>query len=191
MANIGYVRVSTQEQNTGRQYEGFNNRGIVLDVSFEEHISAKDTNRPQLKAMLAYVRKGDTVYIESISRLARNTKDFLDIIEKLQVLGVDLVSLKEDINTSTPTGKFMVTVFSALAEMERDTIRDRQREGIELAIKQGKAFGRPKACTTDTFNRTYRDWKAGKITAVEAMKLEGMKKTTFYKLVKEYENTTK
>ena len=190
MANVGYVRVSTKEQNTGRQFEDFAKKGIKLDKTFTEKVSGKDTNRPQLKEMLAYVRESDTVYIESISRLARNVKDFLNIFEELQNKGVDLVSLKEQIDTTSAYGKFMINVFASLAQLERDVIKERQREGIDLALKEGKHFGRPAVSMSKTFKETYREVATGKITAVEGMKREGLKKTTFYKLVKELKAST-
>ncbi|MEG1914954.1 MAG: recombinase family protein [Acidaminococcaceae bacterium] len=190
MAKIAYVRVSTQEQNTGRQFECFKTKGIILDKTFEEHISGKDTNRPQLKAMLAYVREGDTVYIESISRLARNTKDFLNIFEELQNHDVVLISLKENFDTSSPQGKCMITIFASFAELERSMIKERQREGIDLALKEGRTYGRPSAVITESFKATYKDWKADRISAVEAMKREGIPKSTFYKLVQRYEMKT-
>ena len=114
MAKIAYIRVSTKEQNTGRQYELLKERGIIPDKTYEEKLSGKNTDRPELRAMLAYIREGDTVYIESISRLARNTRDFLTLVDYLQSKQVDLVSLKENIDTATPTGKFMLSVFAAL-----------------------------------------------------------------------------
>lgn len=190
MANIGYVRVSTKEQNTGRQFALLEERGIVIDKPYVEKVSGKDVNgRPELKAMLEYVREGDTVYIESISRLARNIMDLLDIVKQLQEKKVELFSLKETIDTSTPQGKFMLSVFGALAELERETIRQRQREGIDLALAEGRAYGRPAVEMSNTFSKNYKDWKAGKIKAVEFMKLEKLKKTTFYKLIKEYEDS--
>ena len=128
MSKIAYIRVSTKEQNTARQYELLKERNIVPDKVYEEHISGKNTDRPELKAMLAYVREGDTVYIESISRLARNTRDFLNIVDLLQGKQVELVSLKESIDTATPTGKFMLSVFAALYQMERENALQRQRD---------------------------------------------------------------
>ena len=119
MARIAYIRVSTKEQNTGRQYELLRERNIIPDKIYEEKVSGKNIDRPELKAMLSYVREGDTVYIESISRLARNTRDFLNLVEYLQGKQVDLVSLKESIDTATPTGKFMLSVFAALYQLER------------------------------------------------------------------------
>jgi DNA invertase Pin-like site-specific DNA recombinase len=118
--NIAYVRVSSADQNTARQLEALKNYNI--DKYYEEKISGKDTNRPMLKAMLEFAREGDTVYIESISRLARNTLDFLKIVEQLTEKGIKLISLKESIDTSTPQGKFMLSVFAALSQLERDTI---------------------------------------------------------------------
>ena len=92
--------------------------------------------------MMAYVRRGDTVIVESISRFARNTRDLLDLIEQLSAKGVEFVSKKEAIDTTTPTGKFMLTIFGAVAELEREYILQRQREGIEIAKQQGKYKGR-------------------------------------------------
>ena len=191
MANISYIRVSTKEQNTGRQFELLKQKGIRIDKAYEEHVSGKDTNRPQLKAMLDYVREGDTVYIESISRLARNTRDFLNIVESLQSKKVHLVSLKESIDTSTPTGKFMLSVFAALYQLERENILERQREGIALALEQKRPYGRPATVISDTFPANYKKWKDGKITATEFMKEESLPRTTFYRLLKQYENILK
>ena len=191
MANVGYIRVSTKEQNTGRQYMLLSDRHIKIDKMYEEHISGKDTNRPQLQAMLDYVRSGDTVYVESISRLARNTRDLLEIVEKLTDKDVQFVSLKEQLDTTTPQGKFVLTMFGALSQLERETIKERQREGIDLALSEGRPYGRPKATISDTFAKHYREWKKGNIKAVEFMSLENLHKSTFYKLVKRYESTKK
>ena len=190
MANIGYIRVSTQHQNTGRQHEDFSAKGITIDKLYEEKISGKNTDRPQLKAMLQYVREGDTVYAESFSRLARSTRDLLEIVEDLTSKGVQFVSLKENVDTSTPQGKFMLTVFAGLAQLERDTILQRQREGIDLCLSEGRAYGRPTAKISDTFPTHYQQWKAGKIKAVDFMKVENLPKSTFYKLVKRFEEDT-
>lgn len=187
MANIGYIRVSTQHQNTGRQHEDFSAKGITIDKLYEEKISGKNTDRPQLKAMLQYVREGDTVYAESFSRLARSTRDLLEIVEDLTSKGVQFVSLKENVDTSTPQGKFILTVFAGLAQLERDTILQRQREGIDLCLSEGRAYGRPTAKISDTFATHYQQWKAGKIKAVDFMKAENLPKSTFYKLVKRFE----
>lgn len=187
MANIGYIRVSTKEQNTGRQHEDFNARGIVLDKVFEEKVSGKNTDRPQLQSMLAYLREGDTLYVESFSRLARSTRDLLNIVNTLTEKGVSFISLKENVDTTTSQGKFMLTVFAGLYELERDNILERQREGIDLALKEGRPYGRPSATVSDTFSEHYQQWKNGDLKAVDFMKLENIPKSTFYKLVKRYE----
>ena len=187
MANIGYIRVSTKEQNTGRQYEDFTAKGIALDKVFEEKLSGKNADRPQLQAMLSYLREGDTLYVESFSRFARSARDFLNIVNTLNEKGVSFVSLKENIDTTTSQGKFMLTVFAGLYELERDNILERQREGIELALKEGRSYGRPKATVSDTFSTNYKLWKAGQLKAVDFMKIENIPKSTFYKLVKRYE----
>ena len=188
MANIAYIRVSTKEQNTGRQHEDFTAKGIVLNKVFEEKLSGKNTDRPQLQAMLAYLREGDTLYVESFSRLARSTRDLLNIVNTLNEKGVSFVSLKENIDTTTPNGKFMLTVFAGLYELERDNILERQREGIDLALKEGRPYGRPSATLSATFSKNYQLWKQGELKAVDFMKRENIPKSTFYKLVKRYEN---
>lgn len=189
MANIGYIRVSTQHQNTGRQHEGFTTKGITIDKMYEEKISGKNTDRPQLQSMLQYVREGDTVYVESFSRLARSTRDLLEIVEELTSKGVQFVSLKENVDTSAPQGKFMLTVFAGLAQLERENILQRQREGIDLCIAEGRAYGRPSAQFSDTFATHYHQWKKGEIKAVDFMRAENLPKSTFYKLVKRYEQS--
>lgn len=188
MANIAYIRVSTKEQNTGRQHEDFTAKGIVLDKVFEEKLSGKNTDRPQLQAMLAYLREGDTLYVESFSRLARSTRDLLNIVNTLTEKGVSFVSLKENVDTTTSQGKFMLTVFAGLYELERDNILERQREGIDLALKEGRPYGRPSATLSATFSKNYQLWKQGELKAVDFMKRENIPKSTFYKLVKRYEN---
>ncbi|HOV24761.1 MAG TPA: recombinase family protein [Pseudobacteroides sp.] len=181
---IGYVRVSTAEQNTARQEVLMQEMGV--DEIFIDKISGKNTNRPELQKMLEFVRKGDTVIVESISRFARNTKDLLELIEKLKEKNVEFISKKENIDTSTPTGKFMLTVFGAVAELEREYILQRQAEGIAIAKQEGKYKGRKKI-QNDKFEKIYKEWKASNITAVRAMELLGMKRNTFYRRVAEYE----
>jgi len=181
---VGYVRVSTAEQNIARQEVLM--QDLSVDEIFIDKVSGKDTKRPELQKLLAYVRKGDTVIVESVSRFARNTKDLLDLIDILKDKHVDFVSEKEDIDTSTPTGKFMLTVFGAIAELEREYILQRQAEGIAIAKQQGKYKGRKKI-QNDKFEKIYKEWKEENITAVRAMELLGMKRNTFYRRVAEHE----
>lgn len=120
---IGYIRVSTQEQNTLRQEILMDQLGV--DQVYIDKASGKNTSRPELQNLLEFVRKGDTVIVESISRFARNTRDLLNLVEQLTAKGVEFVSQKEAIDTTTPTGKFMLTIFGAVAELERTYLLQR------------------------------------------------------------------
>ena len=179
---IGYIRISTIDQNTTRQELLMEQLGV--DEVYIDRMSGKNTNRPELQKMLEYVRKGDTVIVESISRFARNTRDLLELVEKLTVKGVEFVSKKEAIDTTTPTGKFMLTVFGAVAELEREYILQRQREGIAIAKANGVYKGR-KSLQPPEFEKVTAKWRNGQITAAEAMRQLGMSKSTFYRRVKE------
>lgn len=179
---IGYIRVSTSEQNTIRQEILMKDLGV--DEIYIDKVSGKNMNRPQLKAMLEYVRKGDTVIVSEISRFARNTKDLLELVETLTNKGVEFVSKKEAIDTTTPTGKFMLTVFGAVAELEREYILQRQREGIAAAKDMGKYKGRKKKEYAN-FDKIIVKWKNGKITASQTMRELGMSRSTFYRRTKE------
>lgn len=183
---IGYARCSTADQNPARQEVMLKEEGcekVYLDM-----LSGKDTNRQQLQEMLNYAREGDQVIVESISRLARNTKDLLSIVEKLNKKGVQLISKKENIDTTTAQGKFMLTVFGAMAELERDYIRERQAEGIAIAKKAGKYHGRqPKAYDKYLFQQLYKSWKAGEITQKYMCKKLDVSRSTLHRIIKSYE----
>ncbi len=180
---IGYIRISSADQNTARQEVLMQELGV--EQVYIDRISGKDTGRPELKRMMSFVREGDVVIVESISRFARNTRDLLELVEKLTVKKVEFVSKKEAIDTTTPTGKFMLTVFGAVAELEREYILQRQREGIEIAKENGVYKGR-KPIERPELNTVIKKWKKGEITAVEAMKRLDMKPSTFYRKVKKY-----
>ncbi len=182
---IGYIRVSTEEQNTARQEVLLRELGV--DELFIDKASGKNTDRPELKRMMNYVRKGDTVIVESISRFARNTKELLELVEQLTAKGVEFVSKKEAIDTTTPTGKFMLTVFAAVAELEREYILQRQREGIAIAKTEGKYTGRKPLPVPENFDAIVTRWRRGEITAAEAMKKLGLKPNTFYRRIKQAE----
>lgn len=184
MALIGYARVSTDEQNEARQLAAFDEH--KTDRIFFDKCSGKDANRPQLKKMLEYVREGDTVIVTEYSRLARSTSDLLSIVDRLTGKGVQLVSLKEKLDTSTPQGKLMLTMFAGLAEFERAVILERQREGIAIAKAQGKYKGRmPIPFDTERFKSECAKWRRGEQTAVMTMKKLDMKPNRFYRKVKE------
>lgn len=183
---VGYVRVSTTEQNTARQEVLMEKLGV--DKMFIEKVSGKDKKRPQLQEMMSFIREGDTLIVESISRFARNTKDLLELTEKLTEKGVEFISQKESIDTSTPSGKFMLTVFAALAQMEREVLLERQREGIEEAKRLGKYKGRkPIPVDEDLFAEQYRLWKNGETQPKYMMRALGLKPATFYRRVRAYE----
>lgn len=183
---VGYVRVSTAEQNTARQEVMMEQLGV--EEIFIDKQSGKSADRPELKRMLGFVRKGDTLIVESISRLSRSTKDFLNIMDELDKKGVKFESQKEKIDTSTPTGQFMLTVFAAVAQLERQYILQRQAEGLALCKERGVSMGRERFPYDEKqFEKEYKKWKDGKITAVKAMETLGMKKNTFYRRVEEYE----
>lgn len=185
MSNIAYVRVSTIEQNEQRQVEGLTKYNI--DKWFTEKVSAKDTNRPQLKAMLDYVREGDTIYIHDFSRLARSTKDLLEIVEGLNAKGVHLVSNKENIDTSTPTGKLMLTMIGAIAEFERQNLLDRQAEGIAIAKREGKYKGRKAIEIEDkAFKEQYNRYATREISKSELAKVLNVSRPTLDKMIKEH-----
>lgn len=183
--NIAYVRVSTVEQNEDRQLEGLKKYNI--DKWFTEKVSAKDTNRPQLQTMLDYAREGDTIYIWDFSRLSRSVKDLLDIVEKLQDKGIHLISIKENLDTSTPTGKLMLTMIGAINEFERANLLERQREGIAIAKENGAYKGRKKIDFPSNWEDVYTKWKKRELKGNEAMEQLGLKRNTFYNMIKEYE----
>jgi len=181
---IGYARVSTEAQETARQTRAFEELGI--SKVFIDKASGKNAEREQLKAMLQFIREGDVVTVESISRIARNTKDLLNIVDGIKAKGADFVSLKESIDTSTPQGKFMLTIFGAMAELERECILQRTREGVAIAKEQNKYKGKPKMKIDEAaLRREVKKWRDGLQTATEAMKALNLKPNTFYRRVKE------
>ena len=183
---VGYVRVSTEEQHEARQKEAM--KGFGIDKYFIEKKSGKNTtDRPQLQAMLEFVREGDTVYIHSLDRLARSTQDLLNIVEQLQAKGVELHSDKEAIDSNTPTGKLMLTMIAAINQFERENLLERQREGIAIAKEQGKYKGR-KQVKPEAWEEAYSKYKAREIKSVsELAKVLGISRPTVYKLIEQEE----
>ena len=182
--NIAYVRVSTVEQNEARQVEALEKYSI--DKWYMEKISAKDTNRPKLQEMLEFAREGDTIYIHEFSRLARSTKDLLEIVENLQAKGVHLVSNKESLDTSTPTGKLMVTVIAAIAEFERQQLLERQKEGVAIAKSQGKyKGGQVKKIDEEEFAKCYSKYRMRKLNKTQFAKQLNISRPTLDKLLKD------
>lgn len=181
---VAYVRVSTAEQNEARQVEALEKYDI--EKWFTEKVSGKDTNRPKLQELLDYVREGDTVYIHDFSRLARSTKDLLNIVEILEDKKVRLVSNKENIDTSTATGKLMLTMIGAIAEFERQNLLERQREGIEIAKREGKYMGRKEIQISDeAFTKAYDRYMRREINKVQFAKELNVSRPTLDKILKE------
>jgi len=181
---VAYIRVSTAEQNEQRQIEAMN--AFQIEKWFIEKVSGKDMHRPKLHEMLEFVREGDTVHIHDFSRLARSTADLLNIVEMLNHKGVTLVSNKENIDTSTPTGKLMLTFMGAIAEFERQNLLDRQREGIAIAKAEGKYKG-GKRKAVKGFEDGYARYRERLISKAQLAKELHISRPTLDKLIKEYE----
>ena len=181
-----YVRVSTVEQNEERQIEGLEKHGI--DQWFIEKVSGKNTNRPELQKMLEVVKTGDVICVHDFSRLARSTKDLLGIVEMLTEKGVHLISNKENLDTSTPTGKLMLTVFAAIYEFERTNMLERQAEGIEIAKRENKYAncGRKKTEITDEYEHLIRQYVDGKLTKVQLAVMMNVSRPTLNRILNEY-----
>lgn len=179
---VGYCRVSTAEQNTARQEVLMERLGV--DKIFIDKCSGKNTDRPALKEMLDFIRADDIVIVESISRLARCTKDLLWLIDTFIELGVGFISQKEALDLSSDTGRFMVTIFGAISELERSFILARQREGIEIAKLAGVYKGR-KPIDCPDFDRVFEQVQSGIISATRGWELLGISKSSWYRRVRE------
>lgn len=181
---VGYVRISTKEQNTARQDVMMVQLGV--ERIFTDRVSGKNTERPELHKVMDFVRDGDMLVVESFSRFARNTRDLLDLTDALKEKKVQFVSKKEAIDTSTPAGEFMLTVFAALAQLERENILERQAEGIAIAKAEGRMSGRPRKAES-SFEGVYLAVKAGKLSAAAGARELGVARSTWYRKAKEYE----
>lgn len=177
---VAYVRVSTIEQNEARQKEALSKHGI--EKWYIDKASGKNMDRPQLKEMLDFVRAGDIVYIHDLSRIARSTSDLLQIVDQLQSKGVDLMSNKESIDTTTSTGKLMLTMIGAINEFERENLLERQREGIAIAKAAGKYKGR-KEVKIDNFEEYYTRYQNRQVNKTQLAKELGISRPTLDKLI--------
>lgn len=182
---LGYVRVSTVEQNESRQLETMKLYGV--EKIFSEKISAKNNKRPKLNELLDFAREGDTIYIHDFSRLARNTQDLLNIVELLNTKNIHIVSNKESIDTATPTGKLLLTVIAAINQFERENLRERQMEGIKIAKSKGLYKGR-KPVKIDNFEYHYNRWRNHEISKTALARELGISRQTLYSIFEKYEN---
>lgn len=184
--DVAYIRISDPTQNEARQIKAMEDRGI--EKIFLDKCSGKNTNRPELKNMLEFIREGDNLYIESFSRLARSTKDLLDLVEHITTIKkANLISLKENIDTQTPSGRMMLGIIGSIYQFERECLLERQKEGIRIAKEKGIYKGRKKIDFPNEWNYIYSKYKLREITATKAMKMLKLKRTTFYKLKREFE----
>lgn len=178
-----YIRVSTVEQNEDRQIEAMKKHGIPADNYFIEKVSGKNTDRPELQRLLATVQNGDTIHIHDFSRLSRSVSDLLRLVDELNARGVHLVSNKENLDTSTPTGKLMLTMIGAINEFERTNMLERQREGVECARARG-VYGDP--VDEKQFKILYTKMLCKQISKADMARQLGITRPTLYKMIKRY-----
>ncbi len=183
---FGYARVSTDAQNLDRQIDALKKYGV--DIIYNEKMTGTKKERPELTKMLDRITKDDTVVIESLSRLGRSTKDLIELTEIFQTKGVHLVSLKESIDTNSPTGKLLFTLMSAIAQFERDLIAERTLEGLKSARARGRKGGRPKT-NNEAINKAVKLYKTGQYSIREITELTGVKKDTLYRNLRKLYDT--
>lgn len=175
---FGYARVSTEQQNLARQLDMLAQYGV--DYIFNEKMTGTKRDRPELNKLLDRMMEGDTVVIESLSRLGRSTKDLIELVELFRERGVHLVSLKEQIDTSTPAGKLLFTLMSAVAQFERDVIAERTKEGLDAARARGHIGGRPRT-NVQKVKQAVKLYHTKQYTVREIEELTGVKKATLYR----------
>mgnify|MGYP002274422969 FL=1 len=178
---FGYARVSTEQQNLARQLDMLTQYGV--DYIFNEKMTGTKRDRPELNKLLDRMMEGDTVVIESLSRLGRSTKDLIELVELFRERGVHLVSLKEQIDTSTPAGKLLFTLMSAVAQFERDVIAERTKEGLDAARARGHIGGRPRT-NAQKVKQAVKLYHTKQYTVREIEELTGVKKATLYRNLK-------
>lgn len=183
---IGYVRVSTEEQNEARQVEALEKLGV--EKIYIEKKSGKNLDRPVLQEMLDYIREGDTVYVHDLSRISRSLTDLLNLVELLKKKNVHFISNKEQVDTTTPTGRLFLSIVGAINEFERTNLLERQREGIAIAKRQGKYKGR-KPRTLDNVARLYEMWQCGEKSKSQITRDYQISRPTLDRLFKEYEKS--
>ena len=175
---LGYARVSTEQQNRDRQLDMLTQYGV--DYIFNEKMTGTKRDRPELNKLLDRLMAGDMIVVESLSRLGRSTKDLIELVELFEKKQVHLVSLKEQIDTSTPAGKLLFTLMSAIAQFERDVIAERTREGLNAARARGRIGGRPRT-NEQKVRQAVKLYQTGQYSVREIEELTGVKKSTLYR----------
>jgi len=175
---FGYARVSTDSQNLDRQLDAL--KKCNVDIIYNEKITGTKRERPELMKLLERITKGDKIIIESLSRLGRSTRDLIELMDLFDKKGVDLISLKESIDTSTSTGKLIFTLMSAIAQFERDVIADRTKEGLAAARARGRIGGRPKI-NDEHIKKAIKLYNTKQYSLSEIYELTGVKKSTLYR----------
>lgn len=175
---IGYARVSTEAQNLDRQIDAIKAYGV--DELYTEKMTGTKAHRPELDKVKLRMRKGDIIVVESLSRLGRSTKDLLNLLDEFDAKGIQLVSLKESVDTSTPTGKLLVTVLSAISQFERDLIVQRTQEGLKAARARGRKGGRP-ATDEKAIQKALKLYAANTHTTKEISGICGISVSTIYR----------
>ena len=186
MATYGYVRLSPTDPNGDRRPDAAEALNVPQEKIFIDMQSGKNTARPGLEQLLNTVERGDVIVVESLSRFARNAKDLLGITETLKAKGVDFISLKEQIDTTTPVGKLILDAYSAVVELERGFVRERQAEGSAEAKARGTRFGRPPTKPPEDFVEIVELWENKKLEISEVLDKTGLKPATFYTRLREY-----
>ncbi len=177
--NIGYARVSTQDQNPVLQLDALN--GADCERIFEEKASGAQRERPQLMAAIEYARSGDTLIVWRLDRLARSLKQLIETVEALEAKGIGFRSLTENIDTTTSGGRLIFHIFGALAEFERSIIRERTKAGLDAARSRGRVGGRPRALSDDDLDAARALLADPSITTKEVAKRLGVSVSTLYK----------
>ena len=180
--HIGYIRVSTDHQNTDRQKDLLKKQYPEIKKFYIDRQSGKNTDRPQLREMMNYARKNDVIVVESLSRLARNTRDLIDITDQLNKNEIHLISLKESIDATTPSGRAMMKMFSVFADFEREIIVERTKEGLASARARGHVEGRP-AINKETVANAIKLYDSRNVSIQEICKITGISKGSLYKYI--------
>lgn len=184
----GYIRVSSEEQNLARQIDDMEKVGIPKENVYSEKKSGKDMDRVALQDLIKVVRSGDSITVTDITRLGRNMRDIVNLVDDLDKRCVTIISLKEGVDTSTQIGKVLITVLGAFSQMEREAIKERQRQGLMIAKREGRLLGRPKK-PTDNFEHVYQQYLNNQISMEQALKLLECSRATFYRRALQYNDS--